>query len=255
MATGVLVVATERATRLLTHLTLTDKAYTATIRLGASTTTDDADGEVVFAAAAAAAEAVSIAEIAAAMAGLTGDIMQRPASVSAIKVDGRRAYAMVRDGEDVELPARPVSVPIFELIGSPRSSDGFLDLDVSVQCSSGTYIRALARDLGVVLGVGGHLRALRRCRVGPFTLDQARSLEEIAAAESPLCYTLAQAIAVCMPVREITQDEADELSFGRAIAASGIGGVHGGLFGDTAVALLAEDGDRARPVVGFTARS
>lgn len=175
MATGVLLVGVERATRLLGHLALTDKAYDATIRLGVATVTDDAEGETV-----AEHDASGIADeaIEAAMTALRGDILQRPSSVSAIKVDGVRSYARVRGGEDVELAARPVSVPRFDVLAA-RRGDGVVDLDVAVECSTGTYVRALARDLGDALGVGGHLTALRRTRVGPFGLDRARTLEQL----------------------------------------------------------------------------
>ncbi len=173
MATGVLVLGVERATKLLGLLALTTKAYTATIRLGQATTTDDAEGDVV---ASADASGVTDDEIAAQVHTLTGDIQQIPSSVSAIKVDGRRAHALIRAGEEFELAPRSVTVSRFEVIGR-RTEGTFVDLDVEVECSSGTYVRALARDLGIALiGVGGHLTSLRRTRVGPFTLEHARTL-------------------------------------------------------------------------------
>jgi tRNA pseudouridine55 synthase len=172
MATGVLVLGIGRATRLLGHLALTDKTYTATIRLGATTVTDDAEGEVVEVRD---ASEVTDAAVAGAMAALTGEIAQVPSSVSAVKVDGVRSYARVRAGEAVELAARRVTVSRFALL--ERRGD---DLDVVVDCTSGTYVRALARDLGAALGVGGHLTALRRTRVGPFGLEVARTLEQAA---------------------------------------------------------------------------
>jgi len=178
MATGLLILGVDSSTRLLTYVVGLDKEYLATIRLGAATTTDDAEGEQFSRAPAEAVAALAPGAIAAGIAALTGDISQRPSAVSAIKVDGKRAYARVRAGEDVELPARPVTVSAFELLsGTPV--DGFLDLEVRVACSSGTYIRALARDLGAALGVGGHLTSLRRTRIGPFTLDAAQPLEEL----------------------------------------------------------------------------
>lgn len=176
MATGVLLVGVDRATRLLGHLMLTEKEYTATIRLGIGTHTDDAEGEVV----AGPGFSGTAGQVRGAMAPLTGDIDQVPTAVSAIKVDGRRAYARVRAGENVELAARPVTVRAFELGETrPVAVDGVdcLDCDVRVVCSSGTYIRALARDLGAALGSAGHLTALRRTRVGPFTLAQARVVD------------------------------------------------------------------------------
>jgi tRNA pseudouridine55 synthase len=177
MATGVLVVGINRATRLLGHLTLTEKAYDATVRLGSTTVTDDAEGEVV---ATADASGVSAEAVAAVVAGLTGDIQQVPSAVSAIKVDGQRSYKRVRDGEDVRLAARPVTVRRFDVGELRPAGDGALEVDVHVVCSSGTYVRALARDLGATLGVGGHLRMLRRTSVGPYGLDVAHTLEQLA---------------------------------------------------------------------------
>lgn len=250
MATGVLVLGVERATRLLNHLVLTDKTYLGTIRLGAATSTDDAVGEVVSRAD---ASRLDRGVVVSAMAGLTGPILQRPSSVSAIKVAGQRAYARVRAGEEVELAARPVTVSQFSLLAEPRSVDGYCDLDVLVDCSSGTYIRALARDLGASLGVGGHLTALRRTRVGPFTLDGALSLDELAALDDPIVLPLPVAIAAAMPVRGLTADQARELSYGRSIPAAGIDGTYGGIGpSGEAVALLVETAGLARPVLGFT---
>lgn len=176
MATGLLVLGLNSSTRLLTYLVGLDKEYSATIRLGAASTTDDAEGELGQRAPADALAAIPDERLMAAVGALTGDILQQPSAVSAIKVDGRRAYARVREGELVELPARPVRVDCFE-VDTVRRTD-WLDLDVRVQCSTGTYIRALARDLGTALGVGGHLTALRRTRVGPFSLADAGTLDE-----------------------------------------------------------------------------
>ncbi|MDQ1737322.1 MAG: tRNA pseudouridine55 synthase [Pseudonocardiales bacterium] len=250
MATGVLVIGVERSTKLLNHLVLTDKTYTATIRLGAATTTDDADGEITDATD---ASGLSRPQILAGIAILRGEIQQRPSSVSAIKVDGERAYVRVRAGETVDLAARPVVVSRFELISEPRLLDRFCDLDVIVDCSSGTYVRALARDLGQLLGVGGHLTVLRRTRVGPFSLDQALTLDELAELADPIVLPLPQAIGAAMPIRQITEAEAAELSFGRTIEPVGIRGTHGALKpGGVAVALLEESAGRSRPVLGFT---
>jgi tRNA pseudouridine55 synthase len=250
MATGVLVLGVERATKLLNHLVLTDKTYAATIRLGAATTTDDAEGETLSMAD---ASALQLADIEASIIPLTGDIMQRPSSVSAIKVDGERAYARVRAGASVELDARPVTVSRFEITAEPRVDGGYCDVEVVLDCSSGTYIRALARDLGESLGVGGHLTALRRTRVGPFTLDRALTLEALAELADPIVLPLPQAIAAAMPVRQLTADEAAELSFGRTIDLAGIEGTYGGITDSgAAVALLVESDGRARPVLGFT---
>jgi tRNA pseudouridine55 synthase len=250
MATGVLVLGVERSTRLLNHLVLTDKTYAATIRLGAATSTDDAEGELLGQAD---ASGIGRAQIEAAAAALTGDIMQRPSSVSAIKVAGERAYARVRAGQSVQLDARPVTVERLTLLSEPRTAGSFCDVDVLLDCSSGTYVRALARDLGEALGVGGHLTALRRRRVGPFSLDQALSLTELAERDDPIMLPLPQAIAAAMPVRTLLPAEAHELSFGRSIAPAGIGGEYGGLAADGhAVAILREWDGRARPILGFT---
>jgi tRNA pseudouridine55 synthase len=247
MATGVLVLGVERATRLLGHLALTRKSYDATIRLGQTTVTDDAEGEVT---ATVSAGGVTDADIAAAVATLTGEIEQIPSSVSAIKVDGQRAYARVRSGQDVALAARPVSVYRFEIAARRPGPDGTVDLDVTVDCSSGTYIRALARDLGTALGVGGHLTALRRTRVGPFTLDAARTLEALS--EDPAVVPLSAAVATAFPRRDVTAEEAVLLAHGRPLEAGGIAGPYG-VFGPDGevVALLEDRGDEARSLVVF----
>ena len=177
MATGVLVVGVEKATRLLGHLALTEKEYSATIRLGQATDTDDADGQIV---AEASAAGVTEAALGAATAALTGEIQQVPPGYSAIKVAGKRAYRLARQGAAPDLAARTVTVRSFT-VASLRRLGGLLDVDVAVTCSSGTYIRALARDLGTALGVGGHLTMLRRTRVGPYQISQARTLDQLAA--------------------------------------------------------------------------
>ncbi|MFB7591562.1 tRNA pseudouridine(55) synthase TruB [Streptomyces sp. NPDC056169] len=180
MATGVLVLGVERATKLLGHLALTEKEYLGTIRLGQTTITDDAEGEIT---ASVDASKVTREQIDAGVAELTGAIMQVPSKVSAIKIDGKRSYARVRGGEEFEIPARPVTVSSFQVydVREAEAEDGtaVVDLVVSVVVSSGTYVRALARDLGAGLGVGGHLTALRRTRVGPYKLDAARTLEQL----------------------------------------------------------------------------
>ncbi|MBD0840164.1 MULTISPECIES: tRNA pseudouridine(55) synthase TruB [unclassified Streptomyces] len=180
MATGVLVLGVEKATKLLGHLALTEKEYLGTIRLGQTTLTDDAEGEITGCAD---ASKVTRDAVDAGIAKLTGDIMQVPSKVSAIKIDGVRSYKRAREGEDFEIPARPVSISSFTVydIRDAVAEDGtpVLDLVVSVVCSSGTYIRALARDLGADLGVGGHLTALRRTRVGPYKLDAAKTLDQL----------------------------------------------------------------------------
>ncbi|WP_043657751.1 tRNA pseudouridine(55) synthase TruB [Nocardia thailandica] len=249
MATGVLVLGVERATKLLGQLILTTKSYTATIRLGQSTVTDDAEGETT---ATTPARHLSDDEIATRVAELTGDIAQVPATVSAIKVDGERAYARARAGEEVRLAARPVTVSRFDVLAR-RDEGDFVDLDVEVDCSSGTYIRALARDLGAALGVGGHLTALRRTRVGPFTLEHARTLDELAAAaeaERPLLSLgMDEAVRRAFPVREISAAEADDLRNGRWLEPVGTKGVYAAVDPEgKAIALLQESGKRAASV-------
>jgi tRNA pseudouridine55 synthase len=257
MATGVLVLGINKATRLLTYIVGTSKTYTATIRLGESTVTDDAEGEVVSSHSAA---AVTEGAIRAAVAALTGEIQQVPSSVSAIKVNGERAYARVRSGEDVKLAARPVTIHRFDVHAVRPERDGaVLDVDVTVECSSGTYIRALARDLGEALGTGGHLTALRRTQVGPYTLDQARTLEQLA--EELEVLEMSQAARALMPNRELSEDEATEISFGRRIAAGAGAGTPEAATADnpaaafapdgSLVALLADAGGYAKPVLVF----
>ncbi|MFF9243286.1 tRNA pseudouridine(55) synthase TruB [Streptomyces sp. NPDC014801] len=180
MATGVLVLGVEKATKLLGHLALTEKEYLGTIRLGQTTLTDDAEGEITSATD---ASQVTRDAVDTGIAKLTGEIMQVPSKVSAIKIDGVRSYKRAREGEEFDIPARPVTVSSFTVydVREAVAEDGtpVLDLIVSVVCSSGTYIRALARDLGADLGVGGHLTALRRTRVGPYKLDAAKTLDEL----------------------------------------------------------------------------
>lgn len=210
MATGLLVLGVEGATRLLTYLVGLDKTYHATIRLGQATTTDDAEGEIITSSDAC---RVSDDAIAHGIGTLTGRIAQVPSSVSAIKVDGRRAYDLVRAGEEVELKSREVTVSRFEATDE-RRNNGLVDLDVEVDCSSGTYIRALARDLGSSLGVGGHLTALRRTRVGPFGVDEASDTDNI----GTRTLTPAEAAAAVLPVMEVTEEEARDLRHGKKLA-------------------------------------
>ncbi|MCK0092115.1 tRNA pseudouridine(55) synthase TruB [Rhodococcus sp. F64268] len=246
MATGVLVLGVERATKLLGLLALTTKSYAATIRLGQRTVTDDAEGEVLETLD---ASSVSDDRITAGVAALTGDIEQVPASVSAIKIDGKRAYARMREGEAVEIPARPVSVSRFEVVARHETTEeGFVDLDVEVDCSSGTYIRALARDLGAALGVGGHLTALRRTTVGPFGLEHARTLEQLADDPAP-SLDLDAAVLAAFETRSVTADEAVVLSHGRWLDPIGMSGVYAAIDPEgRAVSLLQEKGKRASSV-------
>jgi tRNA pseudouridine55 synthase len=244
MATGVLVVGIERATKILGLLTGSSKSYAATIRLGQTTSTEDAEGQLLQEIS---AEHLTEATIVAAITGLRGDIMQVPSAVSAVKVDGQRAYKLAREGRTVELAARPVRIDRFEMLALRRGR--FIDLDVVVDCSSGTYIRALARDLGDALAVGGHLIALRRTRVGRFGLDQARSLDELA--ERPqLSFTLDEACLQMFPRRDLAAEEADAAANGRALTAAGIDGVYAAQdAGGRVIALLRDDGPRTKSVV------
>ena len=261
MATGLLVVAVDRATRLLGHLALTDKTYLATVRLGVSTDSDDADGTVT-----ATADAAGLADgaIVTAMSGLTGDLLQVPSSVSAIKVDGRRAYDRVRAGEQVQLAARPVTVRRFDLVAGPRRTARHIDLDVVVDCATGTYVRSLARDLGAALGVGGHLVALRRTRVGPFTADGAVDVyrgvpaerppvtDQVVADVSRALLPAADAVRLAFPVRDVSAEQAVDLGHGRRIGAGGIEGTYAAFDpGGRLIALVTDQGGAARSVFGW----
>ncbi|MBV9592518.1 MAG: tRNA pseudouridine(55) synthase TruB [Actinobacteria bacterium] len=253
MATGVLVVAVGRATRLLTHLLLAEKTYIATIRLGQATSTDDAEGEPTGGHD---PSGLTTEAIDRALARFTGSIEQVPSRYSAVKIGGRRAYELARAGEDVELTARAVTVNVFERRSAPRPEAGWLDLEVLVECSSGTYIRALARDVGAALGVGAHLTSLRRLRVGPFRIEQAHTLDQLAELRDPVTLPLAAALPVAMPVRTLSDDEVREVGFGRPVAVYSGGGpgksTWGGIAADgRAVAVLRDEGERARPVVVF----
>ena len=298
MATGLLVLGVGRATRLLTYLVGADKTYEATVRLGQDTLTEDAEGEVTAARGCPAPDswpgggAAFARRLEDALRALSGPIMQVPSAVSAIKVDGVRSYKRVRGGEDVALPARSVTIRALTLTGAPaggRADDGtgVVDLPLRVSCSSGTYVRALARDLGAALGTGAHLTALRRTRVGPFTVEQARGLDALAAevtADSsrpePAGLTtlpLSSVARCCFPAVELDDAESVALGHGQALPAgvleravrapgppgggaeprAGAAGGYGGRDvvtagfapGGDVVALLAREGGRARPVL------
>jgi tRNA pseudouridine55 synthase len=266
MATGVLVVGVEKATRLLGHLTLTDKEYQATIRLGQVTDTGDAEGTITSARP---AGHLTLAQVQAAAAALTGEIQQVPPAVSAIKVKGRRAYQLAREGTPPVLEPRPVTVWSFTVravrpaqAGPPGAApDGWagdlLDVDVEVRCSSGTYIRALARDMGDALGVGGHLTSLRRTRVGPYGLSVAHTLDELAGELTVL--PLAEAAAEAFPVRHLTAEQASSLSHGGRLPGlaetagpSETGGPVAAFAPDgTLIALIQEKDGVARPLAVF----
>jgi len=227
MATGVLVLGLNRATRLLGHLTLTDKRYDATVRLGGTTTTDDADGDLVSSSP---TDHLSEDDVRSALSSLVGEIDQVPSSVSAVKVDGRRAYARVRAGEDVDLPARTVTVHEL-LVTDVRPGDEAVDVDVSVRCSSGTYIRAIARDLGAALGVGGHLTMLRRTAVGPFTLADAHDLDTLA--DELRLVGIDDVARRCFATYDLSEEQARDVGYGRKLEAE---------VGEGTVAVLAPDG-------------
>ena len=226
LATGLLVLGIESGTKLLTFLVGADKTYEATIRLGQQTISDDSESEVIANASAEEIAKLSDEDIAREIAKLTGVLMQTPSSVSAIKVAGKRAYDLVRAGEEVELKAREVKIYGFEMLSVARVS-GFLDVEVKVKCSSGTYIRALARDLGNLLGVGGHITALRRTKVGHFDVTEANSIEEL----SELRLTeLATAAKQLFPVIELTESDVTDLIHGKRISAkSEVTGLAAGL--------------------------
>lgn len=260
MATGLLLIGVDDATRLLHYLVGLDKEYTATVRLGWGTTTDDAEGEPLEPATADAIAAVGDDEILAGIRGLTGDLEQVPSSVSAIKVDGKRAYARVRGGEAVELAARAVRVSEFEPVGpvrrsTPAAGPAAIDLDVRVTVSSGTYVRALARDLGDTLGVGGHLTALRRTRVGRFDVADASELDDLDVAASMV--RAADAARLTLPVVELDARAAIDLGHGKRIAAPAdapVAAPLAAIAGDRLVAIVERRGDLLKVLTGFPSR-
>lgn len=249
MATGLLVLGVESATKLLTFIVGADKTYEATIRLGASTITDDRESEFLEQASAEAIAQIDDESIRAAIANLTGNIEQVPSSVSAIKVDGVRAYAKVRGGDEVKLKARPVTVSRFEVIGEPRRVDGFIDLDVIIDCSSGTYIRALARDLGATLRIGGHLTALRRTRVGGYNIDQASKLPEVG---DELQVIASVDAARAFPVLELTAGQVIDLRHGKRIGnENGLSGDISAIHDNQLIAVLTPAGKQLKSQVVF----
>lgn len=251
MATGVLVVGLNRATRLLGHLQLADKSYDATILLGATSSTDDAEGEIVSTASPAALAAVTAEDIETAVAGYRGEISQVPSKVSAIKVDGKRAYERVRAGEEVALKARSVTVSRYEIV-DVRAGDAGIEVDVSVDCSSGTYIRALARDLGADLGVGGHLTMLRRTRVGAFGMSSAHTLEELEASFALL--PIADVAADTFPRFDADAEQAAAIRTGRPLSGLKLSpGEQTAMFDPTGtfLALYEPHGPVAKPTAVF----
>jgi len=252
MATGLLVLGVNSSTRLLTYVVGLDKEYLATIRLGQSSTTDDAEGDELTRATVEQVAGIAATAVAAGIADLTGSINQQPSAVSAIKVDGKRAYARVRAGEDVQLASRAVTVSEFELLSSTHR-DGFLDLEVRVECGSGTYIRALARDLGAALGVGGHLTALRRTRIGPFRIEDAATLEQVDATADLI--SPADAATRLLPRLDLSAEQAIDLGHGKRITverdATRTGPVAAIAPDGRLVGLVEYRGDQAKSLLNF----
>lgn len=249
MATGVLVLGFNNGTRLLQYITDGDKSYTATIVLGASTTTDDHEGEITSTTD---ATNVSDEDIKQILATMVGEIMQRPTNVSAIKVDGKRAYDRARSGEEFELPARKVTISQLDILGI-RRKDATTLVDVAVTCSAGTYIRAIARDLGAELKVGGHLNVLRRTRVAGFTLDQAIGIDQLKGGNFATL-DLSDVARATFKVRELELEEVNELSFGRPLSANLSNEIFAAISPDNRlIALLKNAADKAKPVAVFAA--
>lgn len=242
MATGVLVIGINNATKFLQYITEGEKRYIATIRLGQSTTTDDCEGDVIKTAD---WNSVTDEEIKKRLLSQVGTIMQKPSKVSAIKIDGERAYDLVRQGKEVDIPAREVTIHYLEIRAIKRNE--FLDIDIDVACSAGTYIRSIARDLGESLNVGGHLVALRRTEVAPFLEAECQSIENCE------IRPLVSSISKVMPLRSIDLAEKNELSFGRALTKSDFSGPGIAITPDGEVAAIIENRDYgAQPLAVFT---
>ena len=259
MATGLLLVGVNAGTKLLTFLVGASKTYEATIRLGASTITDDAEGDIVDVAGAEAVRAITAEQIESALESLRGEIMQVPSSVSAIKVDGERAYAKVRGGDEVKLAPRPVVVSRFEITAPARIiEDGaatYLDFDAIIECSSGTYIRALARDLGSKLNVGGHLTALRRTKINNYSVEDAQSLDGLTR-DSLSVAPMFDAVKSEFPIRSLSNQEVIDLRHGKRIAANGVTGpVIAAVVETSVVAMLESVGEQLKSLVVFASDS
>ena len=259
MATGLLLIGINSATKLLTYLVGASKTYEATIRLGASTITDDAEGDIVDVASAEVVRAITSEQIESALESLRGEIMQVPSSVSAIKVDGERAYAKVRGGDEVKLAPRPVVVSRFEITAPARIiEDGaatYLDFDAIIECSSGTYIRALARDLGSKLNVGGHLTALRRTKINNYSVEDAQSLDGLTR-DSLSVAPMFDAVKSEFPIRSLSNQEVIDLRHGKRIAANGVTGpVIAAVVETSVVAMLESVGEQLKSLVVFASDS
>ena len=249
MATGILVLGFNNGTRLLQYITDGDKTYQATVVLGAATVTDDAEGEVISS-----ADTSSITDTAIEneLARMRGTIMQRPSSVSAVKVDGERAYDRVRAGEVVELAAREVTISQLDIL-QIRRLDATIEVDIEVTCSAGTFIRAIARDCGAALGVGGYLNSLRRSRVAGFGLDRAISLTQLKS-EQFTVLPLADVARATFKVRDLGLDDRSELSFGRALTANSTDDIYAGISANNElIALLSNKDGFAKPIAVFAA--
>ena len=249
MATGVLVLGFGNGTRLLQYITDGDKSYVATIVLGASTVTDDKEGEILTSTD---ASKVNDADIEKILKGMIGTIAQRPSSVSAVKVGGERAYDRVRAGEKFELDSRQITISQLDILAI-RHLAATTEVDIEVTCSAGTFIRAIARDLGEALKVGGHLSALRRTRVAGFTEKDAVSFQDLKDQKfTPL--KLADVARVTFSVRELTLEEVTELSFGRPLSENGTTSITAAMSPDNRlIALLKDDGKHAKPIAVFAA--
>lgn len=249
MATGVLVLGFGNGTRLLQYVTNGDKSYLATVVLGAATITDDHEGEITSTGE---VSGITDAAIESELAKMRGTIAQRPSSVSAVKVDGERAHARVRAGEVFELPAREVTISNLEILGI-RRVENRIEVDIDVTCSAGTFIRAIARDCGSALGVGGHLNKLRRTRVAGFGLDRTVSITALKAQDF-ISLTMADVARATFAVRTVSADEATELSFGRALVANSNGEITAAISAaDEVLALLQNKEGKALPIAVFAA--
>ena len=249
MATGILVLGFNNGTRLLQYITDGDKSYQATVVLGAATVTDDVEGEVISTAD---TSAITDSQIIDELSKMRGTIMQRPSSVSAVKIAGERAYDRVRSGEEVVLPSREVTISQLDVLAIRRFEKG-IEIDIEVTCSSGTFIRAIARDCGDALRVGGHLNSLRRSRVAGFGLDRAVSLAHLKNGDFSTL-DLADVARATFPVRAIELDEKIELSFGRTLTANADNQIYAGISAtNDLIALLQNVDSKAKPIAVFAA--
>lgn len=250
MATGILILGFGNGTRLLQYITDGDKSYRATISLGTATITDDVEGEVISRASKSDLDAIADADIQRDLSSMRGVISQRPSSVSAVKVDGKRAHERVRAGEVFELDSREVTISQLDVLKIRRTNDAIL-IDIEVTCSAGTFIRAIARDLGASLNVGGHLTFLRRTRVASFGEDVANPFEKFKTGEFKTLRLVDVARSI-FPIRDLNLEEAQELSFGRKISALPSAGIYAGISSSNElIALLENRDDGAKPIAVF----